>query len=471
MRSYNPPVEPPELVPSVYGPATVDKPRGKDYPGMVSVPVLDLFPDLDRPIYRSQDGDLADFRRAAQEALARVDMSMIQPRQTVNVLCSEHGFGMDGGRPYAEMLGQIRDVIVERTGCRNVRLIVVAWLGRKEPGELIEFFDLHTRFEGKVRGVTPSDAAIEIETVLGTLYGLRQIYNADWIVHTHYDDPREVYAHRAIDRITKPFGMSYARMETRSSFHMMMGPRTGNLIGRAVADSDFVQSKLAFTTVLLSSPAGIRGVDADNDLHAVGDRVTANMLRNYGSMLALFREIEDAVPIIDGSKWPYYNQAGGAIFGQMFFNGRDWWDLDLPDETANTEKLVGANVSLTIASIVMNHTLTGLSVLGLPSMYPVVVAGSELAETLRRDFANAEFMDLAEEAPDLFAAIETAIERGESDRLICFDGTYGDLNVSRSMADHLYEVAPAAAAQAAADLPRWLAQRGIDPAGRTLALA
>lgn len=471
MRTFNPPVEPPPLVPSVYGPATVDKPRGKDIPGMVSVPVLDLFPDLDRPIYSSQDGDLTEFVRSAQDALQGVDMSMIQPHHSVNILCSEHGFGMDGGRPYAEMLGQIRDEIVRRTGCTNVKLIVVAWLGRKEPGELIEYFDLADRFDGKVRGVTPSDAAIEIDTVLGPLYGLRQVYNADWIVHTHYDDPREVYGHRALDRITKPFGMSYARLETRSSFHMMMGPRTGNLIGRAIADSDFVQGKLAFSGVLLSSPAGIRGVDADNDLHAVGDRVTASMLRNYGAMLALFRSIDQAVPIIDGTKWPYYNQAGGMIFGQLYFSGRDWWDLDLPDDTALVEKLVGANVSLKISAIVLNHGLIGLTVLALPAMYPVVVAGAEMAETMRRDFSNAEFMDLAEEAVDLFEAVELAIERGGSDRLICFDGAYGALNVSRSMAEHLYELAPAAAEQAAQDLPRWLAQRGIDPAGRTLAIA
>jgi len=245
----------------------------------------------------------------------------------------------------------------------------------------------------------------------------------------------------------------------------LMGPRSGNLIGRAIADSPFVQQKLAFATVLLSSPNGIRGVDADNDLHAVGNRVTAAMLRNYGSMLALFRDIESCIPIIDGTKWPYYNQAGGMIFGQLFFNGRDWWDLDLPDETASTEKLVGANVSLSIRSLVVNHTLTGLSVLSLPSMYPVVVVGSDLAESLRRDFANADFMDLAEEAPDIGEAVEMAIERGETDRLICFDGTYGAINLSPSMAEHLLELAPAAAAQAEDDLPRWLAQRGIDPVG------
>ena len=84
-------------------------------------------------------------RRATRAALAHVDMAMIRPGHRVNVICSEHGFGMDGGFGYAEMLGAIRDEIVSRTGCRNVKLVVMAWHGRKEPQELIDYFDLGKR--------------------------------------------------------------------------------------------------------------------------------------------------------------------------------------------------------------------------------------------------------------------------------------------------------------------------------------
>jgi hypothetical protein len=373
---------------------------------------------------------------------------------------------MDGGSAYAEMLHTIRDEIVNRTGCREVRLIVVAWLGRKEPGELVEYFELDRRYDGKVRGATPMDSGLPIDTALGTLYGLRKVYDADWIVHTHYDDPREIYAHRAIDRITKPFGMSYARMETRSIFHMTMGPRSGNFIGRAIADSDFVRSKLACSVVLLSSPDGIRGVDADNDLDALGERVTRGMLSSYGKMITLLRHIETCIPILDGSKWPYYNHAGGSIFGQLFFNARDWLDLDLEDDAPSAERLVAAHVTENISSIVLNHSLIGLSVLSLSAMYPVVVANPEMAELMRRDAGNAEFMDFAEEAPDLPTAVDRAIELGGTDRLLCFDGTYGAINLSPSMAEHLLERAPMCSDLVDRQLlPRWLKQRGIDPAG------
>jgi hypothetical protein len=460
---FNPPVEPPAIVPSEYGPP-VRPLRAMDIAGMVSLPVSRLFPDIPPAICRHGHEGTA-MRRAALDALAGVDMAMIKPGHRVNVICSEHGFGMDGGFGYAEMLGAIRDEIVSRTGCRNVKLVVIAWHGRKEPRELIEYFRLRQRYAGKVVGANPLDSGIEIDTVLGPLYGIRTIYNADWIVHTHYDDPREVYAHRAIDRITKPFGMSYARMETRSIFHLQMGPRSGNLIGRAVADSEFVRSKLAFSAVLKSSPDGLTGVDADNDLDRLGARTTADMLRSYGKMLALLRSIDDCIPIIDGAKWPYYIHAGGMIFGQLFFNGRDWWDLDLPDDTADIEHLMGGNVSLGIKALVLNHALIGLTVLALPMIYPTVIADRAMAEVMARDFANADFLEYAEVAEDLFQAVEMARERAAgSNNLMCFDGSYGAINLTPSMGEQLLANAPECS-RAVDDelLPKYLKQRGLDP--------
>ncbi len=461
--TFNSPVEPPAIVPSIYGPP-VRPLRAKDVPGMVSLPVTELFPDIPPAIFRhGEDG--APMRRATLDALVSVDMTMIKPNHRVNVICSEHGFGMDGGFGYAEMLGAIRDEIVARTGCQNVKLVVIAWHGRKEPQELIDYFGLDKRYAGKVVGANPLDAGVQIDTVLGPLYGIRTIYNADWIIHTHYDDPREVYAHRAIDRITKPFGMSYARMETRSIFHMQMGPRTGNLIGRAVADSDFVRSKLAFSVVMKSSPDGLTGVDAGNGLDDLGARTTADMLRSYGKMLALLRTVEDCIPIIDGAKWPYYIHAGGMIFGQLFFNGRDWWDLDLPDDTADTEHLVGGNVSLGIKALVLNHTLIGLTVLALPMVYPTVIADRAMADVMARDFANPDFLEYAEVAEDLFQAVEMARERGGgSNNLICFDGSYGAINLTPSMGEQLLANAPECSRLVDQELlPKYLKQRGLDP--------
>ena len=49
-------------------------------------------------------------------------MSMIKPEHSVNVLASHHGFTLLGGHPYAELLKAIRDIVVEKTGCENIRL-------------------------------------------------------------------------------------------------------------------------------------------------------------------------------------------------------------------------------------------------------------------------------------------------------------------------------------------------------------
>ncbi|SHN15516.1 hypothetical protein [Cryptosporangium aurantiacum] len=459
---FDPVVEPPEVMPTVYGPPP-QADRGRDLPGLVSIRTRELFPDIPVAPYRGGD-DTAAVRRAAEAALAHVDMSMILPAHTVNVLCSEHGFGMLGGQAYVEMLTTVKDEIQRRTGCRNVRLVVIAWLGAKESDELVEYYELDRRFDGRVRGVTPMDQGIPIETAMGTLYGLRKVYDGDWIIHAHYDDPREVYVHRAIDRITKPFGMSYARMETRSIFHITMGPRSGNFIGRAIADSEFVRSKLAFTTTLVTSPDGVLDVDADNDLNAIGNRMTANILRSYGKMLTLLRAVGDCVAVIDGAKWPYYIHAGGMIFGHLFYNAVDWFDLDRPDADVAVEKAVAAGFSKSLKGVVLNQALIGLNFTSMAMLYPLVIANPEMAAAMRHDFSNPMFLDHALVAENLFQAVEMAVERAGTDRVIVFDGSYGSLNVSPSMATHLRELAPEAARLVDEELlPKWLKQRGIDP--------
>ena len=49
------------------------------------------------------------------------------------------------------------------------------------------------------------------------------------------------------------------------------------------------------------------------------------------------------------------------------------------------------------------------------------------------------------------------------DKIMVFDGSFGYMNVSKSMAEHLLRCAPAAIEEADALMPKWLKQRGIDP--------
>jgi hypothetical protein len=459
-QTYDPVIEPPVVMPSVYGPKLVPTQRVTDIAGMVSLKVRELFPDIPEAIYHGGT-DVSAIRAATEAVLKNIDMSMIKPKDSVNILCSEHGFGILGGFSYAEMIKTIRDVVEARTGCENLRLVVIAWLGFKESEEIINYYGFEEAFKGKVRGATPFDRGVPIETEVGTLYGVAKIYNSKWIIHTHYDDPREIYAHRVIDRITKPFGMSYARFETRSIFHSNFGSRSGNFVSKAIADSEFVRSKLAFSVDQCSSPDGITGIDADNDLEKLGDRVTYNILSSYGKMLQLFRDIGECIAVIDGAKWPYYNHAGGMIFGQLYFGHKDWYDLE-GDSSPYIYKLIGTSINPNIKAVVLNQALIGLS-FSVPAVYPTVVASEDMAETMRRDMANPSFMKKAATAKNLHEAIEWAKEKGKTDKIIFFDGTYGAINLSPSMAEELKLRAAGCNEVLNERLPKWLKQRGIDP--------
>lgn len=97
------------------------KTRVAELPGMTSVYLKELFPDLPDVIFPGEKG-IAGVRKAAEEALMKVDMSMIKPEHSVNILASHHGFTLLGGEPYAELLKTIKDVVEKRTGCKDVRL-------------------------------------------------------------------------------------------------------------------------------------------------------------------------------------------------------------------------------------------------------------------------------------------------------------------------------------------------------------
>jgi hypothetical protein len=79
------PIQPARLRKSQYGvdPALVKK-RGAELPGMVSILMTDLFPNLPKTIYPGKEG-VAAIRNETEAALAKVDMSHIKSGQTVNI--------------------------------------------------------------------------------------------------------------------------------------------------------------------------------------------------------------------------------------------------------------------------------------------------------------------------------------------------------------------------------------------------
>ena len=453
------------------------KKRLAEYPEMTSLLVKDLFSDTPAVIYPSEAG-IAAVREAAEEALSRVDMSMIKPGQSVNVCASHHGFTLLGGEPYAELLRVVRDVIAARTGTQNIRLRAGVGLRFRETEEYIKRYRLDEHYKGKARGVAPIDEGVAIQTEIGTLYGIKAIYDADWIVHVHNSDVREVHFHRQVDRAVKPFGMSYARIETRSTYHWNMGPRGANFTARAIFDSEYVKNKFAFTAFLNMSPSGVVGVSAENDLYALNDQITVEGLQYYGKIMTLLGEIDECIAGLDFPCPVPYVFAAGVIYANFIGANQDLFDLDqaLPPYTWYTEAFYGKNgkplvdgilpVNPAIRMVVHNYAWGGYPSAFFAEHVPTVVVGQKQAELFNADPQNLDYMKWAVVANQLDDAMHFAYKVAKTDNVIIFDGAMGGINVSQSLAELLVRKAPGVSDRVDRELmPRWLKQRGV--AGKT----
>ncbi|MHB8204714.1 MAG: hypothetical protein ACYDHG_13545 [Desulfomonilaceae bacterium] len=470
-----PPILPISPRPSQYGidPSLV-KTRVCELPGMTSVTLRELFPDLPPVIFPSDEG-ISAVRRYTEQALSNIDMSKIKPEHKVNILSSHHGFTLLGGEPYAEMLRTIRDVIEEKTGCSNIRLRAGVGLRFRETEEYIRRYKLDEHFKGKARGVAPVDEGIPIETEIGTLYGIKRIYDADWIVHAHNSDVREVHFHRMVDRAVKPFGMSYARIETRSTYHQNLGPRAANFIARAIFDSPFVQDKFAFSCFLTVVPHGILGVDADSDLYSLNSRITEIGCRYYGKMMTLFGEIDKCVAALDFPCPVVYVFSAGVIYANFVGANTDLFDLEmpLPAYTWYTEAFYGRKgrpllpeiplLNPAVKMCVHNYAWTGYPSAFFSEHIPTVVVGQAQANLFNRDPQNLNYMQHAVISENAEAAMDFARKASGTDNVLIFDGAPGGINLSKPLADFLLEKAPAVNRRVEEELmPKWLRQRGVE---------
>lgn len=471
------PIMPIAPKPSQYGidPSLVKK-RAAELPGMVSVRLKELFPDLPDVVYPGPEGSLDKLYEMAKDELRKVDMSMIKPDQSVNVLASHHGFTLFGGEPYAILLKAIRDVVIEKTGCHNVRLRAGVGMRFRETEEYMKRYGLDTYYEGKVKGVAPVDEGIPIETEIGTLYGIKAVYDADWIIHAHHTDVREVHFHRQIDKAVKPFGMSYARIETRSTYHQNLGPRAANFTARAIFESEFVQKKFAFAAFLKVGPNGVIGVDADNDLYKVNDRATFIGCQLYGKVMTLFGQIDNCIAVLDFPCPVPYVFSAGVIYANFVGANMDLYDMEgtpLPPYTWYTEAFYGKNGHPLLESIppmnpaikmcVHNYAWTGYPSAFFSEHIPTVVVGAEQGKLFDTEPMNIRYMDHAVTAKTLDQAVEFARQTTGTDKVIVFDGAMGGLNCSESLAKLLIAKAPEVSERVDHMLlPKWFKQRGVD---------
>jgi len=452
---------------------TLLKMRGADLPGMTSISFRELLPSIPPPLFPGDQG-IEAIRRASRESLARIDMTKIKKGDSVNILASHHGFTLLGGAPYSEMLKVTRDFIEERTGTEDIRLRAGVGLRFRETEEYIQRFGLDKYFKGKAKGMAPVDEGIPIETEFGTLYGLKRAYDAKWIVHAHNSDLRELHNHRLIDRILKPFAMSYARIETRSTYHQNFGPRSSNIIPRAVFNSDFVQSKFVFSIILTTSPNGISGISADNDLFKQNDHITIDALCWYGKLLTLLKEIDQCIVLLDGPYPIGYMKAGGIVFDNFAGLSMDEFDLDhgWPPFSRYTEMYFDERglpllkeippLNPAIKWIVNNYCFIGYPSTFFAQHVPTVVVSRALADLINSCPQNPQYMRYAVMADGLEEAIRFVAKASGTSNVIAFDGAVGGFNLTEPLADLLRSKASGIEERVETQLlPKWCRQRNL----------
>ena len=428
--------------------------RGAELPGMCSVRVQDLFSDIPDPIHTAGQ-DTSPIEAATAAALAGVDMSMIEKGDTVNILCSEHGFCLMDGDAYATMLKTIRDTVIERTGARKVSLAMSSAGTKFEHLEIIPRFGLDEYFNGDVFAFGPNDNGIGVETEIGTIYAIRRAFAAKKLIHVHYNDPRELHFHRVNGRLLKSFTMSYARTETRSLFHNNFPTRSANIIPRAIYESPFIREKWAFAAALDTSPTGTMGVDADNDLMAMDKRVSVALLSHYGKMIQLFRSIDECFTIHDDTRWPFYQHAGGLCACTIFESTHDHLDLELP-AVRPADFADRRIVKEPVKAVLINAAWK------FPPVADITVAADpDVGRDLMMMYKPRPDMEIVA-GENLTDAFRIACEKAGTDKAIVFDGLYGAMNLTRSMAEYLIAKAPEVAREVDdVLLPKYLKQRNL----------
>ncbi len=450
-------------------PAAAVAMRAADLHGMTALPVRAIDPALPSTIWSPDPAfgptDDTAVRQRARDALARADWSRIGAGSTVDLIANPHGFFLCGAA-YVALLEETRDHLVDNRRC-TVRLRIAESMGHIENPDWMRIYDLERRF-GDAKECPQIGRGIEVDTRVGPFWLTRDLFTADHFVHTHVAEMREGYLHRMIDRLHKPFGMGYARLETRSAYHFAWGPRTGQMVARAVFESDFVQRRYAGSIVLDTTPEGVIGVDADFDLDALNARITANVLRHYGTVMRLMAEIDEVIVVFDGHGCHMYSYGGGIAFDCLMYAQVDFLDLDnlallkgfasrLPDTPGLTMEFNPA-----VRAQVMNYMAGGVPYTMMTRRVPTFLVEGPAADWLIGDPCSPWLADRAEIAPSLPAAVEAARRATGVEHLIVFDSTPGAFHVSRALGEHLLARAPDVAAHVRdVALPKWLAQRGL----------
>jgi hypothetical protein len=475
------PMPAPPLLPTWNGrrPADVVTSRAADLDGIVTLPIRELTPWLPEPIWapdhRLGPTDEGEVRERTRAKLDSVDWSKIKKGSRVNLVANPHGFALSG-MAYVAMLEEIQRHVHAVTGA-TVRLRIAESMGHIENPDWMRIFDLQRRF-GDAKECPQIGQGVEIDTRVGPMYLTRALFQGDHFIHTHVTEMREGYLHRMQDRLFKPFGMAYTRLETRSAYHFGYGPRTGQLVARAVFDSAYIQQRYVSTFVLNTSPEGVIDVDADNDLLRLDRRVATDIFRNYAVLIRLMCEVKDVTVVFDGHGSTVYSYAGGIPFDVLYYANADWLDLDnpalyavlLPESIRGLlgQYMMGENAN--IKAYVINYMAGGVPYMYLLKGVPTFVTSPQVMDWLRQDPSACWIGDAAEVTDGLADAIRRAKAITDSDNVLVYDGLPGAMHVSESLARALREAAPRVIDDVEnVRMPKWLSQRDLPAVSLTSA--
>ncbi len=441
--------------------------RAADLPELITLPTRHLMPSMPMPIWTTDEHfgntDTQVIREQTRNQIKKMDWQKIEKGKSVHLLANPHGFALCG-EAYVVMLEEIA-LHLQQTREARIKLRIAESMGHVDNPDWVSIYDLDNRFDDVIE-CQQCSAGTKIDTKLGDMYVVKKIFNAPYFVHTHVTEMREGYLHRMLDRLHKPFGMSYARLETRSAWHFGYGPRTGQMVGRAIFDSEFIQNKHAGTVVLNTSSEGVVSVEGDNDLDALNKRLTKDILLNYGALMRLLGEIKACIPIFDHHGCSFYTYGGGINFSNLLYADTDFLDLDNFALNFGTLKKSAFESGFAmsnkdaIKSIVINYMAGGVPSHFMFKHWNLHFSNEQTYKWLINEPSNCYLESLSSVHNGLNDAIHAAILESGCEELFAFDGTPGAFRLTQGLADTLLNAAPRVIRDVEENLlPKWLRQR------------
>lgn len=170
--------------------------------------------------------------------------------------------------------------------------------------------------------------------------------------------------------------------------------------------------------------------------------------------MQLYRQLENVNVIVEGGRWHNYVHGGGLISGVMLHLSKDQMDLD--DDSVDS-------VAPGLRSYIINQCWYGLPA-GAP--VPFILVGDELTENLTKKDIFSRYLSLTptfKSCKTLPEAIKYSTEVSNGGGYLIFDGSFGFVNCSRSIAEEMIRKAPGIIKLVDEELyPKYMKQRGLE---------